>query len=425
MLLLVGGFFDILLIFLAINYICAERYRFHLYDPVFFVITLIIPELINSGLMKSPYILLGYALLGIYVILKFHPGLWEFIVDFIILFSYMVAIQLFFSIPIYFMNDSDLVDAMALIVNICSCLITVYMGRKRILWKLSGFMNRNGWVTRGFLICCGMGIFYLVVVVKFTYSLRIMDHIIFGAWTVLICFLAVMWQKSRNEVEAKDREMELQKTYEDVYQNLVQSIRRRQHEFDNHIMALCGIYKTVDTIEELIRQQSLYCKDIARDNHYNKLLSASSPVFIGFLYSKFTLAEEKGCEVDYHINITENDSPIVPEYHIVEILGILLDNALEALEEASSRMIYVEVLGTEKDLRITVKNTSSYIPQSQIANFTRHGFSTKGEGRGIGLFSLKMIVDKFGGELAIYNEEREEENWLVFNIEITNKAASQ
>ena len=425
MFLLISGFFDILFIFLAVNYICAERYRFRLYDLVFFVVILIIPELINSGLIENPYMILGYVLLGIYVKVKFHLGLWEFIVDFTILFAYMVAIQLFFSVPIYFLNDPDLVEIIAPVVNICSCLITVYMGRKRLLWKLSGFMNRNGWVTRGILICCGMGIFYLVVVVKFTYSLRIMDHIIFGAWTVLICFLAVMWQKSRNEVEAKDREMELQKTYEDVYQNLVQSIRRRQHEFDNHIMALCGIYKTVDTIEELIQQQSLYCEDIARDNHYNKLLSASSPVFIGFLYSKFTLAEEKGCEVDYSVNIAESDSPVIPEYYIVEILGILLDNALEALEEAGSRKIYVEVLGTGEDLRITVKNISSYIPQSQIANFTRHGFSTKVKGRGIGLYSLKVIVDKFGGKLAIYNEKREEENWLVFNIEITDKAASK
>lgn len=44
--------------------------------------------------------------------------------------------------------------------------------------------------------------------------------------------------------------MELQKAYDDDCQNLVQSIKRRQHEFDNHLVALCGIYKTVDTIEE-------------------------------------------------------------------------------------------------------------------------------------------------------------------------------
>ena len=206
MLMFISGLFDNLFVFLSINYICAERYQFHLYDPVFFSSTLVISELVDFGLIQIPYMAIGYALLGIYVKVKFHPELWEFIVNFTILFAYMVAIQLFFSIPIYFINDPDLVDAMALIVNICSCLITVYMGRKLVLWKLSGFMNRNGWVTRGILICCGMGIFYLVVVVKFTYSLRIMDHIIFGAWTVLICFLAVMWQKSRNEVEAKDQE---------------------------------------------------------------------------------------------------------------------------------------------------------------------------------------------------------------------------
>lgn len=425
MLLFVGGFSDFLFIFLGINFVNAERYRFHLYDPLFFAITLPIPELVNSGLIDSRYMLLGYLLLGIYMKVKFHPPFWRFIMNLVILFAYMVTVQLFFSIPIYFMNNPNLVQIIVMAVNICSCLFTIYIGRRRILWKVSEFINRNGWVVRGILLCCGLGIFYLVVVVKFTYSLRIMDHIIFGVWTILICFLAVMWQKSRDEIEVKSREMELQRTYEDVYKNLVQSIRRRQHEFDNHLMALCGIYKTVDTIEELIHQQSLYCRDIMGDNHYNKLLAASSPVFIGFLYSKFTMAEEKGCEIDYRINMVETDRQIIPEYHIVEVLGILLDNALEAMENASSKQIYVEVLGTEENLKITVKNISRYITQSQIVNFMRPGFSTKGEGRGIGLSSLKMIVDKFGGILSVYNEHRKEENWFVFKIEIANKAASQ
>lgn len=248
--------------------------------------------------------------------------------------------------------------------------------------------------------------------------------ILFGFWIILTCFLAVMWLKSRKEIREKDKEIAIMKNYGESYRSLVQSVRMRQHQFDNHLMALGGIYKTAGSVEELIRLQSLYCQSIKEENHYNRLLSAGSPILAGFLYSKIRMAEERGCVVEYLVNTTDGDRHIIPEYHTIEMLGILMDNAVEAVEAEDNRNLYVEILETAGRIKMTVSNTSVYISQTQILNFVKKGFSTKGEGRGLGLPFLTSLVNQYGGDLAVYNEEKDSVNWLVFSILITKEAAS-
>lgn len=418
MLIRISGFFDLLFLFLGINYISGHRYRFHIFDILMFLADLAILDLINSGFVDEKFIFTGYAVMVAYMVMKFHPGVVEFIVNAAALFVYAVIVQLFFAIPAYFAEDPFLVDILVLSANICSCLITEYAGRKRFLWKLMKKIRSHDWLVRGIIFCCGLGAAYLIVTLKFDDSLRITDYIIFGLWTLIICILAVMWQKGRTEIGIKNREMQLQKTYEGSYRDLVQSVRMRQHEFDNHLVALCGVYKTADTVEELIRRQSLYRGELEKHNRYNRLLSLQSPVLAGFLYSKFDRAETIGCRVSYSVKTAGEDQHRIPEYHVIELLGILIDNAVEALEHQEDGQIYVELAETEKEIRIIVRNTSDYVPQGDIVKFTKSGYSSKGAGRGLGLASLALIVNQYDGELKVCNEEWDLMNWLVFQIEI-------
>lgn len=423
MLLRISELLEVLFMFLGINYICSRTYRFHVYDILFSMPVLLIIDFVNLGYIDNLCMTIGYILLAAYAIVKFHLKHKELIVYAILFLLYTVVLELICSAPIFLLGGLVSVDLLVTATHLFACLVTVCLGKRQILWKMTLFIKQNGWLMKGIIFCCGLGVFYLIVITKFTYTLRITDHIIFGLWTLLICVLAVKWQKGRNEIEIKSREMELQKTYDDVYQNLVQSIRRKQHEFDNHIVALCGIYKTVDTIEELIAQQNIYCDELEKDNHYNKLLSAGSPMLVGFLYSKFMYAEERNCIVQYFVNIADGDRGCVPEYHIIEMLGILIDNAVEAVENSISKQLSVEIMETCRELQISVKNNSEYIPQSQIFHFVQSGYSSKGEGRGLGLAALSKLVNKYHGQLAIYNEERESVNWIAFKIVIENQTA--
>lgn len=44
------------------------------------------------------------------------------------------------------------------------------------------------------------------------------------------------------------------------------------------------------------------------------------------------------------------------------------------------------------------------------------GYSTKGAGSGIGLYNLKKIVDKYHGQIEVYNEKNADVNYVIFKI---------
>lgn len=416
MLLRLSEIFEVLFMFLTINFICSKKYRFCIYDLIFYLSAMIVLDCINTGYLNDIYMIIAYLLIAIYFIYKFRPKLKEFLVDLVVFLLCVSIIELIISAPMYLLKDTIPESIIFVLVTIFSSLVVLLLGIKKILYRLTNMIKESNWVFYLILGCCGMGAVYLIIVSKFTYSLRGTDYLIFGLWTILICVLAALWQKSRNEVEVKKKEMLLQKTYEDVYQNLVRSIRQRQHEFDNHIVAICGLNKTAVTLEELVEEQNEYIGQIEENNRYNRLLSVESPTLVGFLYSKFIQMEEKGCKIDYFVKVSEDSDKIIPEYRIIEILGILIDNALEAVIDKIWKSVYVEVINTKKELQISVRNISNYIPQKDIYNFVKPGYTTKGKDRGIGLSSLVSIVNRYAGEITISNMMIEGVNWLLFKV---------
>ncbi len=106
---------------------------------------------------------------------------------------------------------------------------------------------------------------------------------------------------------------------------------------------------------------------------------------------------------------------------MIEILGILLDNAIEALVQQESRKLYAEISENPGCVRILVKNNSDYIRQDDIRHFVKAGYSTKGNDRGLGLTTVAGLVEKYDGTLRICNEEDNQVNWLVAEIVIPVK----
>ena len=249
-----------------------------------------------------------------------------------------------------------------------------------------------------------------------TEFLRITDYLIFGVWTVLIGILIMNWQREKYDKLAKEKEIELRNSYDNVYRQLLESIRRKQHDFDNQINAIYSQHLLAKDLDELIAMQRKYCGELLRDNRFSRLLCGGSPILIGFLYSKFHEIENNGCHVDFDIKINKMKC-IIPQYKIVEIMGILLDNAMEAVVESERRNIEVEIYEDSHSVHISVKNDSAYFMREEIARFTMPDYSTKGEGRGIGLANVVDILCSYDCVLCVYYEKAQGGR-LVFEFDI-------
>ena len=125
--------------------------------------------------------------------------------------------------------------------------------------------------------------------------------------------------------------------------------------------------------------------------------------------------KEKGILVEYDI------SPIdirgrIEVYEMIELIGIFLDNALEALEESDFRKVLIEILNDKNGFIVEIANASRIYTNVEIEQFFSYGYSTKGAGRGCGLNRVKEIVKKANAELLIQNRSIDIQNYLCFSV---------
>jgi signal transduction histidine kinase len=90
---------------------------------------------------------------------------------------------------------------------------------------------------------------------------------------------------------------------------------------------------------------------------------------------------------------SENHSFVTDKTLLSRVLGNMIKNAIEA--ESSGALIEVRVRKTDDQyLQFSVHNDSVISERNQLQVFSR-SFSTKGENRGLGTYSMKLLTEKY------------------------------
>ena len=225
--------------------------------------------------------------------------------------------------------------------------------------------------------------------------------------TILIFFLIFILISSsllknlhiKIDVEAEKQKLEQQKKYIESLEKNNNEIRKFKHDFNNIILGLEG-YITSNEVDNIKLRDYFYnnIKDfntkIELDNivlsHLNNI---KVPSIKNLLTNKIISAQNN----DFKVNICvddEIDNFYVNEMQLSRILGIFLDNSLEAgLELDNNRFIELIILKANKTIVIQITNTFKNT-NLDIDKINESGYSTKGENRGIGLSSANDIISK-------------------------------
>lgn len=201
------------------------------------------------------------------------------------------------------------------------------------------------------------------------------------------------------EVEAEKQKLEQQKKYIESLEKNNNEIRKFKHDFNNIILGLEG-YITNNEVDNIKLRDYFYnnIKDfntkIELDNivlsHLNniKVLSIKN-----LLTNKIISAQNN----DFKVNICiedEIDDFYVNEMQLSRVLGIFLDNSLEAgLELDNNRFLELLILKANKTIVIQITNSFKN-NDLDVDKINESGYSTKGENRGIGLSSANNIISK-------------------------------
>lgn len=407
---------EALSIVICLHHLYGEKFRLDIATVSFLSIDMIIMTAINYFGLPKTYTMVIYPVIILYCGVRFGFQWKDMILNIVFSVVFIGVNQIIVMLVFYYGWDMEkFVDISLLLANLF-VMFSVVVLLPHIRWKscIKFLRSKEKIILITFYACCGLILFWMISYKK----VRILelDHAILLFVSIVFIFILAS-QLSRYKIKAKEVEVELKmhQLYSESFQSLIDDIRLKQHEFDNHINAMYSLHYSCHTFEELVESQKAYGGNITKNNRFGKLLSPDNAVISGFLYTKFSKIDEGGVDINYHVVLNGCDFG-VPIYKIVEILGDLINNAVEALENDSERNgLYVEIIETDK-LVIEVRNESQYISYEMLEGFFVKGYSKKGEGRGLGLYNIKQICDEYGLVIASKWMEINGKGWLSFKI---------
>ncbi|MBS4539056.1 GHKL domain-containing protein [Clostridium sp. D2Q-11] len=242
------------------------------------------------------------------------------------------------------------------------------------------------------------------------------NFILFSVLSLSMIFINLVILKNGLRNEYESRQLQLYDKYIPIIEDLISEVRKKQHEFDNHIQALNMIVYTNDNKEDIVDNLKKYTEDLSYTNRLGALIKLKNKVLAGFIYSKENEAREK--EIEFHIKITNYDIDTrLKDFELVEIIGNLVDNAFET--EVQDNVVEL-IISRENNLSIIeIYNKYPHIKQAEIKIFFRKEYSTKSKkSRGYGLYNVKEILDKYNMSVEVRNQHRAEynSNFLVFKV---------
>jgi hypothetical protein len=357
-----------------------------------------------------------------YMYFKFKAGLETTIQAMFTLYMLIFIVELViwgssnYFIETYLGDNEWVLLASNCVLVMLTLLVCYFIYKKGKLGKLFYYVFKKNRILGRVIVVTSVLCFASITMVRLRGYMSEAEGALFLIFAALLLCTLVQWKKAMELGEEKDRRIMIQQMCQESYEQLILEVRNRQHEFQNHLAALQGMCHTCQTIEELTELQSRYCEQIFEKNKYNKLLySCKSPMIGGFLYSKFSKAEEKEIETEYQLAMDlKNDK--IEDFELIEMVGILYDNAIDALEQETEKKICVKLTQEEEQCVISVENISPFLSSKEIGTFFQQGFSTKGKGRGLGLAKLQKMVQKYEGRIITQNIEKEGKNWISFEI---------
>lgn len=415
---------EALSIALCIHYLYGEKFKLDIATVSYLSIYMIIMTGINYYNLPQLYTMIIYPIIFIYSGMRFGLKIRALIINTILYLAIIGGIQIIATWVCYFIFQVQSFSNIGLlIVNSMSFGIIVFLLPLCKLDKLSVYLQDKEKVFAiSMIICIGIAIFGLISYKKKD-GLWGMQYVILFVIIIFICSLAAQLSKYKIKSKEMETELRMHKLYAASFQNLIESIRSRQHEFDNHINAIYNQHYMYKTYEELVNAQKDYCLAVTTENRFNKLLTSGNSIIIGFLYGKFVEIDRLGIKVSYKVSVDELDVG-VPVYKLVEVVGNLINNAVEALElQEVKKGLFVSMIEINDEFEIEVRNESELISYNEIDDFFSKGYSRKGEKRGLGLYNVKNICNAYKLHLFCQNKTIDGENWLCFTINNKKKSS--
>lgn len=249
--------------------------------------------------------------------------------------------------------------------------------------------NNRDWI---YIIIC---IILVVLLITFNkYNLKSNVEFYINIFITIFMFISIIYVVY-NKIQKKAFENKYNEVMEYVtrYEKIINEQGKKNHEYNNQLMVLKGYLDKPDRLKDYL--ELIIGEHKTGQNYTVKQLGFLPDGGIkGLLYHKLSKMEEEGIKPYLYVDqsmqeLSEDIFDIKTCQDITKILGVFIDNAIDASSKAEQKEVEIDFKVQKDCLIISVANT--YDNKTDVNKIGKKGYSTKGAGHGFGLSIVKDI----------------------------------
>ena len=243
-----------------------------------------------------------------------------------------------------------------------------------------------------------------------------------GYLLVMCCLLLAMRRSYLEQIqtESKQKAMQDLQDYTRNLEAMYNGLRSFKHDYVNILLSLSGYIEDgdMDRLKDFFESKIFPTKNLITGGDYklNQLSNIGVLEIKSLLSAKMIYAHESG--IDITIDIPDKvESFLIDTVDLARILGIFLDNAIEATLETEQPQIGLNIIQNKTGVSIIISNRFRDNGK-MLHKLKQKGFSTKIGHQGIGLGNAQKIISSYDNVLL---ETTMKCDYFTQHIELTDR----
>lgn len=210
--------------------------------------------------------------------------------------------------------------------------------------------------------------------------------------SLILIFIVILciYVKEKSFNKKLNSEYQMLWDHVEVYENAIENDKMTRHELKNTLGSIRNMTKSKSIIEKI--DSILDDVNIIENCWIEELKNLPKGTIKALLYYKMSVAKKQRIKilVDVSPRVKRSIGSLNNSKDICNLLGIYVDNAIEAANSSKKKEVAIEIYQLKNILYFTVSNTFGDI--LELDQIGKKGVSTKGKGRGHGLIYAAKII---------------------------------
>lgn len=215
---------------------------------------------------------------------------------------------------------------------------------------------------------------------------------------ILLCFciIGIFMLKQKSDIQKTTSMYQQLVEYSDITNELLEDYRVVSHEHKNQLLIIRSMIENNDKEINDYVDNLLEKRNIIKYQWIGELNHLPLSGLKGLI--NYKLIEMEKNNINTSISISKdlmkaklNNLSTKQKDNLYSIMGIYLDNALQAAKNSAKKEVSLEIYKEKKNIIIVLANT--YTGTIDLEKIDDYGYTTKGKNHGVGLHIVKRIIN--------------------------------